>query len=190
MALMLWQELHFRYQELSLEALAGSWACFHQDFVHWMSAGLSRCGWFPVGRSGTSSHPCLLQSPGLGFPFFCCRPSGCPSAPDPGFPCCFSCAHTCSVCFPSRWASRSSTTQRRKDRLRQHSEHIGLDNDMREVGGLIWGQHKLWSRRWRFGQQCAYYLGQFCVVWLGLCSHLDAAPLVVDAVQLQSTQHK
>ncbi|XP_066175855.1 DENN domain-containing protein 5B isoform X3 [Sylvia atricapilla] len=32
----------------------------------------------------------------------------------------------------NRWAGRSSTTQRRKDRLRQHSEHIGLDNDMRE----------------------------------------------------------
>ncbi|KAM6137520.1 LOW QUALITY PROTEIN: DENN domain-containing protein 5B [Pterocles gutturalis] len=32
----------------------------------------------------------------------------------------------------SRWASRSTTTQRRKDRLRQHSEHIGLDNDLRE----------------------------------------------------------
>uniref|UniRef100_A0A8C0UUD3 DENN domain containing 5B n=1 Tax=Cyanistes caeruleus TaxID=156563 RepID=A0A8C0UUD3_CYACU len=32
----------------------------------------------------------------------------------------------------NRWASRSTTTQRRKDRLRQHSEHIGLDNDMRE----------------------------------------------------------
>ncbi|XP_038011599.1 DENN domain-containing protein 5B isoform X3 [Motacilla alba alba] len=32
----------------------------------------------------------------------------------------------------NRWASRSATTQRRKDRLRQHSEHIGLDNDMRE----------------------------------------------------------
>ncbi|POI34710.1 hypothetical protein CIB84_001538, partial [Bambusicola thoracicus] len=35
-----------------------------------------------------------------------------------------------------RWASRSATTQRRKDRLRQHSEHIGLDNDLREVGGI------------------------------------------------------
>ncbi|KAM9276119.1 DENN domain-containing protein 5B isoform 1-T1 [Cariama cristata] len=32
----------------------------------------------------------------------------------------------------NRWASRSSTAQRRKDRLRQHSEHIGLDNDLRE----------------------------------------------------------
>uniref|UniRef100_A0A8C4YNF7 DENN domain containing 5B n=1 Tax=Gopherus evgoodei TaxID=1825980 RepID=A0A8C4YNF7_9SAUR len=32
----------------------------------------------------------------------------------------------------NRWASRSATTQRRKDRLRQHSEHIGLDNDLRE----------------------------------------------------------
>ncbi|KAF2979817.1 hypothetical protein EK904_012841 [Melospiza melodia maxima] len=32
----------------------------------------------------------------------------------------------------NRWASRSASTQRRKDRLRQHSEHIALDNDMRE----------------------------------------------------------
>ncbi|KAM6416794.1 DENN domain-containing protein 5B isoform 2-T2 [Pluvialis apricaria] len=32
----------------------------------------------------------------------------------------------------NRWASRSTTTQRRKDRLRQHSEHMGLDNDLRE----------------------------------------------------------
>ncbi|KAM6306900.1 LOW QUALITY PROTEIN: DENN domain-containing protein 5B-like [Podargus strigoides] len=32
----------------------------------------------------------------------------------------------------NRWASRSTTTQRRKDRLWQHSEHIGLDNDLRE----------------------------------------------------------
>ncbi|XP_073177534.1 DENN domain-containing protein 5B isoform X3 [Lepidochelys kempii] len=32
----------------------------------------------------------------------------------------------------NRWVSRSATTQRRKDRLRQHSEHIGLDNDLRE----------------------------------------------------------
>uniref|UniRef100_A0A8C0J9J4 DENN domain containing 5B n=1 Tax=Chelonoidis abingdonii TaxID=106734 RepID=A0A8C0J9J4_CHEAB len=32
----------------------------------------------------------------------------------------------------NRWASRSATTQRRKDRLSQHSEHIGLDNDLRE----------------------------------------------------------
>lgn len=98
-----------------------------------------------------------------------------------------------SLWFPSRWASRSTTTQRRKDRLRQHSEHIGLDNDMREVGGLIWGQHRLWSRRWRFGQQCAYSLGRFCgycKVWLGRSGHLDAAPRVTDVLQLQSTQRK
>uniref|UniRef100_A0A8I3S3P4 DENN domain containing 5B n=1 Tax=Canis lupus familiaris TaxID=9615 RepID=A0A8I3S3P4_CANLF len=36
----------------------------------------------------------------------------------------------------NRWVSRSATAQRRKDRLRQHSEHIGLDNDLREVCGL------------------------------------------------------
>ncbi|XP_063303680.1 DENN domain-containing protein 5B isoform X2 [Pelobates fuscus] len=32
----------------------------------------------------------------------------------------------------NRWVSRSATAQRRKDRLRQHSEHLGLDNDLRE----------------------------------------------------------
>ncbi|MGH0150611.1 UNVERIFIED_CONTAM: hypothetical protein FKN15_019619 [Acipenser sinensis] len=32
----------------------------------------------------------------------------------------------------NKWASRTGTAQRRKDRLRQHSEHLGLDNDLRE----------------------------------------------------------
>ncbi|XP_041441792.1 DENN domain-containing protein 5B isoform X2 [Xenopus laevis] len=32
----------------------------------------------------------------------------------------------------NRWVSRSATAQRRKDKLRQHSEHLGLDNDLRE----------------------------------------------------------
>ncbi|XP_078076363.1 DENN domain-containing protein 5B isoform X5 [Mustelus asterias] len=32
----------------------------------------------------------------------------------------------------SRWANRSATAQRRKDRLRQHSEHLALDNDLKE----------------------------------------------------------
>ncbi|XP_061494686.1 DENN domain-containing protein 5B isoform X3 [Rhineura floridana] len=32
----------------------------------------------------------------------------------------------------NRWVGRSATAQRRKDRLRQHSEHICLDNDLRE----------------------------------------------------------
>lgn len=46
---------------------------------------------------------------------------------------------TPSVSF-SRWVSRSATAQRRKDRLRQHSEHVGLDNDLREVcGPPSWG---------------------------------------------------
>ncbi|OXB80430.1 UNVERIFIED_CONTAM: hypothetical protein H355_004263, partial [Colinus virginianus] len=44
----------------------------------------------------------------------------------------------------NRWASRSATTQRRKDRLRQHSEHIGLDNDLREVGGIC-KQHEMFT---------------------------------------------
>ncbi|XP_074050887.1 DENN domain-containing protein 5B isoform X2 [Macrotis lagotis] len=32
----------------------------------------------------------------------------------------------------NRWVNRSATAQRRKDRLRQHSEHVGLDNDLKE----------------------------------------------------------
>ncbi|XP_036995646.2 DENN domain-containing protein 5B isoform X7 [Artibeus jamaicensis] len=32
----------------------------------------------------------------------------------------------------NRWVSRSATTQRRKDRLRQHPDHVGLDSDVRE----------------------------------------------------------
>ncbi|KAM6436707.1 DENN domain-containing protein 5B isoform 2-T2 [Liasis olivaceus] len=32
----------------------------------------------------------------------------------------------------NRWVSRSATAQRRKDCIRQHSEHIGLDNELRE----------------------------------------------------------
>lgn len=41
----------------------------------------------------------------------------------------------------SRWVSRSATAQRRKDRLRQHSEHIGLDNDLREVSTVIMSRY-------------------------------------------------
>ncbi|XP_032077635.1 DENN domain-containing protein 5B isoform X1 [Thamnophis elegans] len=32
----------------------------------------------------------------------------------------------------NRWVSRSTTAQRRKDRIRQHSEHIAMDNELRE----------------------------------------------------------
>ncbi|KAM8973039.1 DENN domain-containing protein 5B isoform 3-T3 [Pelodytes ibericus] len=32
----------------------------------------------------------------------------------------------------NKYSNRSATSQRRKDRLRQHSEHLGLDNDLRE----------------------------------------------------------
>ncbi|XP_060981213.1 DENN domain-containing protein 5B isoform X3 [Dama dama] len=38
----------------------------------------------------------------------------------------------------NRWVSRSATAQRRKDRLRQHSEHVGLDNDLREGKSALW----------------------------------------------------
>lgn len=64
-------------------------------FVPWVSAGLSPPMCFPMGTPGTSSHPHLLQGASLGFPFFCCRPIGCPSAPEPGFPWWFSSAHMC-----------------------------------------------------------------------------------------------
>ncbi|XP_074213717.1 DENN domain-containing protein 5B isoform X1 [Camelus bactrianus] len=37
----------------------------------------------------------------------------------------------------NRWVSRSATAQRRKDRLRQHSEHVGLDNELREPSGEL-----------------------------------------------------
>ncbi|EGW10829.1 DENN domain-containing protein 5B [Cricetulus griseus] len=37
----------------------------------------------------------------------------------------------------NRWVSRSATAQRRKERLRQHSEHIGLDNDIRETKRML-----------------------------------------------------
>ncbi|KAG5830703.1 hypothetical protein ANANG_G00313440 [Anguilla anguilla] len=32
----------------------------------------------------------------------------------------------------NRWSSRTASSQRRKDRHRQHSEHLGLDNDLKE----------------------------------------------------------
>nr|XP_028685225.1 DENN domain-containing protein 5B isoform X8 [Macaca mulatta] len=37
----------------------------------------------------------------------------------------------------NRWVSRSATAQRRKERLRQHSDHVGLDNDLREPSGEL-----------------------------------------------------
>ncbi|XP_036995650.2 DENN domain-containing protein 5B isoform X3 [Artibeus jamaicensis] len=37
----------------------------------------------------------------------------------------------------NRWVSRSATTQRRKDRLRQHPDHVGLDSDVREPSGEL-----------------------------------------------------
>ncbi|XP_032104149.1 DENN domain-containing protein 5B isoform X5 [Sapajus apella] len=37
----------------------------------------------------------------------------------------------------NRWVNRSATAQRRKERLRQHSEHVGLDNDLREPSGEL-----------------------------------------------------
>ncbi|XP_055506304.1 DENN domain-containing protein 5B isoform X5 [Leucoraja erinacea] len=42
----------------------------------------------------------------------------------------------------NRWANRGATAQRRKDRLRQHSEHLALDNDLKEpVEGHLFLHH-------------------------------------------------
>ncbi|XP_067855993.1 DENN domain-containing protein 5B-like isoform X2 [Heptranchias perlo] len=41
----------------------------------------------------------------------------------------------------NRWANRGATAQRRKDRLRQHSEHLGLDNDLKEPAEGLLLQH-------------------------------------------------
>nr|XP_036876162.1 DENN domain-containing protein 5B isoform X1 [Manis javanica]XP_036876164.1 DENN domain-containing protein 5B isoform X1 [Manis javanica]XP_036876165.1 DENN domain-containing protein 5B isoform X1 [Manis javanica]XP_036876166.1 DENN domain-containing protein 5B isoform X1 [Manis javanica] len=49
----------------------------------------------------------------------------------------------------NRWVSRSATTQRRKDRLRQHCDHIGLDNDLREPPrGLVVCQNSMAFWEW------------------------------------------
>jgi len=69
--------------------------------------------------------------------------------------------HAClpSLCLRSRWASRSTTAQRRKDRLRQHSEHIGLDNDLREVGGILGGRHEPVARERQLRRRTCRYFG-------------------------------
>lgn len=36
-------------------------------------------------------------------------------------------------CLNCRWSHRTATAQRRKDRHRQQTEHLGLDNDLKEV---------------------------------------------------------
>ncbi|XP_058882952.1 DENN domain-containing protein 5B-like isoform X4 [Acipenser ruthenus] len=52
----------------------------------------------------------------------------------------------------NRWASRTGTAQRRKDRLRQHSEHLGLDNDLREqVEGCLVLQNSMAFWEWDQG---------------------------------------
>ncbi|XP_054242522.1 DENN domain-containing protein 5B isoform X1 [Indicator indicator] len=51
----------------------------------------------------------------------------------------------------NRWTSRSTTTQRRKDRLRQHSEHIGLDNDLREPSEHLLRQNSMAFWEWDQG---------------------------------------
>ncbi|XP_066561371.1 DENN domain-containing protein 5B isoform X3 [Amia ocellicauda] len=52
----------------------------------------------------------------------------------------------------NRWASRTATAQRRKDRHRQHSEHLGLDNDLREqVEGCLVLQNSMAFWEWDQG---------------------------------------
>ncbi|XP_041113197.1 DENN domain-containing protein 5B-like isoform X4 [Polyodon spathula] len=52
----------------------------------------------------------------------------------------------------NKWASRTGTAQRRKDRLRQHSEHLGLDNDLREqVEGCLVLQNSMAFWEWDQG---------------------------------------
>ncbi|XP_069048975.1 DENN domain-containing protein 5B isoform X2 [Lepisosteus oculatus] len=51
----------------------------------------------------------------------------------------------------NRWTSRSATGQRRKDRLRQHSEHLGLDNDLREAEGCSGLQNSMAFWEWDQG---------------------------------------
>ncbi|XP_078273589.1 DENN domain-containing protein 5B-like [Rhinoraja longicauda] len=53
----------------------------------------------------------------------------------------------------NRWASRGATAQRRKDRLRQHSEHLALDNDLKEpVEGLLLLHHHNSMAFWEWDQ--------------------------------------
>ncbi|KAM8973038.1 DENN domain-containing protein 5B isoform 2-T2 [Pelodytes ibericus] len=52
----------------------------------------------------------------------------------------------------NRWVSRSATSQRRKDRLRQHSEHLGLDNDLREPSEeILYRQNSMAFWEWDQG---------------------------------------
>lgn len=37
----------------------------------------------------------------------------------------------------TRWSHRTATTQRRKDRHRQQTEHLNLDNDLKEVENVL-----------------------------------------------------
>ncbi|KAM8973037.1 DENN domain-containing protein 5B isoform 1-T1 [Pelodytes ibericus] len=51
----------------------------------------------------------------------------------------------------NKYSNRSATSQRRKDRLRQHSEHLGLDNDLREVSHLCLRQNSMAFWEWDQG---------------------------------------
>ncbi|KAM6153927.1 DENN domain-containing protein 5B isoform 2-T2 [Erethizon dorsatum] len=51
----------------------------------------------------------------------------------------------------NRWVSRNATAQRRKERLRQHSEHVGLDSDLREPSGELVCQNSMAFWEWEQG---------------------------------------
>ncbi|XP_068134357.1 LOW QUALITY PROTEIN: DENN domain-containing protein 5B [Hyperolius riggenbachi] len=53
----------------------------------------------------------------------------------------------------NRWVSRNATAQRRKDRQRQHSEHLGLDNDLREPSQEVLLCHNSMAF-WEWDQGC------------------------------------
>uniref|UniRef100_A0A8C7U891 DENN/MADD domain containing 5B n=1 Tax=Oncorhynchus mykiss TaxID=8022 RepID=A0A8C7U891_ONCMY len=48
----------------------------------------------------------------------------------------------------NRWSSRTATAQRRKDRHRQQTEHLTLDNDLKEVEGCLVLQNSMAFWEW------------------------------------------
>lgn len=89
----------------------------------------------------------------------------------PPFPSCFSLllilsfSSLTSVCLCPRWAKRSAPAQwRRRDRQKQHAEHLYLDNDQREVSSsLIGSDRPLSFLRFFFCMTCF-----FCCLFLFL----------------------
>uniref|UniRef100_A0A668AWC2 DENN/MADD domain containing 5B n=1 Tax=Myripristis murdjan TaxID=586833 RepID=A0A668AWC2_9TELE len=48
----------------------------------------------------------------------------------------------------NKWSHRTATTQRRKDRHRQQTEHLNLDNDLKEVDGCVVLQNSMAFWEW------------------------------------------